>query len=142
MAEARWAGQPEAVQGDGRGCGMDDLTGFAGRCLLAVLFVGGALQKALDPGSAMALLAGKGLPGALIWPALAFDAGAGLALVAGWGLRPLGFALAAYCGFTSWFHLIPDDPWQMSIFVKNWAIAGGCLMLAAGGGGAWRIGHA
>jgi putative oxidoreductase len=32
---------------------------------------------------------------------------------------------------TSWFHLLPDDPWQMSIFVKNRAIAGGLLVLAS-----------
>jgi len=120
---------------------MDNLLGLVGRCLLALLFLAGAAQKVLDPGAAMALLAGKGLPEGLIWPALAFDAVAGAALIAGWRLRPVGFALAAYCIFTSWFHLIPEDPWQMSIFVKNWAIAGGCLILAVGGGGGWHMGR-
>jgi putative oxidoreductase len=38
---------------------------------------------------------------------------------------------AAYCAATSLFHLQPQDGWQMSIFVKNWAIAGGLLSLAA-----------
>ena len=31
---------------------------------------------------------------------------------------------------TSVFHYLPDDPWQVTIFVKNWAIAGGLLVLA------------
>ena len=53
------------------------------------------------------------------------------ALIAGRRLWEWGLALAAYCALTSVFHLVPDDPWQMSIFVKNWAIAGGCLCLAA-----------
>jgi len=39
--------------------------------------------------------------------------------------------LAAYCVVTSVFHFIPSDGWQMSIFIKNWAIAGGLLALSA-----------
>ncbi len=112
---------------------------LAARILIGALFAAGAAQKALDPAPAMDLLTGRGLPAALIWPALAFDAAAALALFAGRAVRPTALALAAYCGATSVFHLIPDDPWQMSIFVKNWAIAGGCLALAVAGPGRWRV---
>ena len=56
-------------------------------------------------------------------------------LIAGLWTRPVAASLAAYCMVTSLFHFLPDDPWQMSIFVKNWAIAGGCLVLAAHGPG-------
>lgn len=117
-----------------------DLTLLTGRLLLAALFLGGAAQKAVDPGQVTGLLAGWGLPGVLVWPALAFNALAGLGLVLGVGVRPLGYGLAVYCGVTSVFHFIPADPWQMSIFVKNWAIAGGCLAFGAAGSGrmAWR----
>ncbi|MDF0601443.1 DoxX protein [Psychromarinibacter sp. C21-152] len=118
---------------------MDDLTGFAGRALLAALFVAGAVQKVLDPGPAQALLAMRGLPEALVWPALAANAALAAALLTGWRLRAAGWAAALYCVGTSWFHFQPEDGWQMSIFVKNWAIAGGCLLLAAGGGGRWRL---
>ena len=76
-----------------------------------------------------------GLPVWLVWPATLFNAGAALALILGLWLRPVGYAAAFYCIVTSAFHFIPSDPWQMSIFVKNWAIAGGCLVLAAQGGG-------
>ena len=112
---------------------------LAGRVLIAMLFLGGAVQKAASPGDVMGLLAGRGLPEWLIWPALAFDAVAGLALVLGVGVRPMGYALAAYCAVTSVFHYIPSDPWQISIFVKNWAIAGGCLCLAAAGPGRFAL---
>jgi len=101
-----------------------------GRILLAALFVAGAVQKVADPGAVIALLAGFGLPGWLVWPAAAFDAVGAAALLAGLWRRETGVMLAAYCGLTSVFHLIPDDPWQMSIFVKNWAIAGGLLIYA------------
>ena len=104
-----------------------------------MLFLGGAVQKAASPGDVMGLLAGRGLPEWLVWPALAFNAVAGLALVLGVGVRPMGYALAAYCAVTSVFHYIPSDPWQISIFVKNWAIAGGCLCLAAAGPGRFAL---
>ena len=103
---------------------------LAARWLIAALFAAGAAQKALEPSAAGALLAGFGLPEALVWPAAAFNAAGALALVTGWRVAGWALALAAYCAATSVFHLIPDDPWQMSIFVKNWAIAGGCLALA------------
>lgn len=112
---------------------------LVGRCLIAGLFLVGAGQKALDPVPAMNLLVARGLPGALVWVALAFNAVTGLALVLGWAVRPVALALAAYCGVTSVFHFIPDDPWQMSIFVKNWAIAGGCLVLAGHGPGRYVL---
>lgn len=101
-----------------------------GRVLIAALFVAGAVQKAVDPGAAMALLADRGLPEALVWPALVYNAAAAGLLVSGVAVRVTALSLAGYCIVTSWFHLIPSDPWQMSIFVKNWAIAGGCLVLA------------
>ncbi|MFN3211342.1 MAG: DoxX family protein [Roseovarius sp.] len=101
-----------------------------GRALIAVLFLAGAVQKAVAPEQGMALLGNLGLPGALIWPALAFNAVAGLALLLGWAMRWVALALAVYCMVTSVFHFQPDDGWQMSIFVKNWAIAGGLLVLS------------
>ncbi|SFE77964.1 DoxX family protein [Roseivivax sediminis] len=118
---------------------MGDIAVFVGRLLIAALFAAGFAQKIADPGAATVLLTDRGLPGVLVWPAAAFNLGAALALVAGWRVTPVAALLAFYCAITSLFHLVPEDPWQMSIFVKNWAIAGGCLCLAAQGGGRYRI---
>lgn len=106
-----------------------------GRVLIAALFIGGSIQKAINPTAAQALLAGVGLPTWLVWPAFVFNAAAAVLVTAGWRLRLVGRALALYCITTSIFHFVPSDPWQMSIFVKNWAIAGGCLILSATPGG-------
>ena len=108
----------------------EKLAWIAARWLVAALFAAGAAQKALDPEPAASLLAGRGLPEWLEWPALAYDAAAAVALVAGWRVALVALSAAAYCAATSVFHLVPGDPWQASIFVKNWAIAGGCLGLA------------
>jgi putative oxidoreductase len=118
---------------------MGDLAVLVGRILIALLFLGGAVQKWTEPGVVEGLLAGFGMPQLLVWPALAFNFGAALALIAGVWVRPVAAALAAYCAFTSVFHYIPSDSWQMTIFIKNWAIAGGCLVLAAHGSGRYAL---
>jgi putative oxidoreductase len=117
----------------------DDLLVLVGRVLIAALFLAAAAQKAQNPLAVELLLAARGWPIWLVWPALALNLGAGLALVLGVKVRPVALALAAYCAVTSLFHYIPSDPWQMSIFVKNWAIAGGCLILAAKGAGRYAV---
>ena len=102
-----------------------------GRILLALLFAAGAVQKTLAPAAAQGLLAGAGLPVWLVWPALALNAALAVGLLRPPTVRPAALAAAGYCAVTSLFHLQPEDGWQMSIFVKNWAIAGGLLVLAA-----------
>lgn len=118
---------------------MDDVLKLAARLLLAALFVAGALQKTLQPETVTALLAGMGWPQLLVWPALALNASGAVALILGVQVRPVALVLAVYCAVTSVFHLIPGDGWQMSIFVKNWAIAGGLLALAVAGPGRFAL---
>lgn len=118
-----------------RNAKLPDLVLLASRFLIAVLFLGGAVQKSVSPADAMALLTAHDLSPAWVWPALIFNGAAGFMLLVGLRVRSVAAALAVYCGATSFFHWIPDDPWQISIFVKNWAIAGGCLALAVAGSG-------
>ncbi len=102
-----------------------------GRILLAALFAAGAVQKALAPAAAQGLLAGFGAPGWLVWPALGLNVGLAAGLIWPPTVRTAALVAAGYCALTSIFHFLPQDGWQMSIFVKNWAIAGGLLVLAA-----------
>ncbi len=121
---------------------LADVAVLMGRGLIALLFLAGAIQKTVDPNAAMELLTDRGLSASLIWPALVLNGVCGVLLLAGWAVRPVAALLALYCAATSVFHLIPSDPWQLSIFVKNWAIAGGCLVLAAHGPGRYVLGKA
>ncbi|KQI68618.1 DoxX protein [Loktanella sp. 3ANDIMAR09] len=114
---------------------------FIARFLIGFLMIGGAVNKGLGPDGAGGLLVAAGLPFWLVWPALAYNLLAGGALWLGIAVRPVAVTAAIYCAVTSFFHLqvflAQDDPWQLTIFVKNWAIAGGCLALAVAGSGAW-----
>lgn len=109
----------------------DIWTARAGRALIAILFVGGTVQKIADPAPVSEMLASIGLPAVLVWAVAGFNFVAAVMLVLGIGLRPLSYILAAYCIATSYFHFIPNEAWQISIMVKNWAIAGGLLILAS-----------
>ncbi|MDG3042919.1 DoxX family protein [Roseicyclus marinus] len=105
---------------------------LAGRGLLALLFIGGAVQKTLDPAPVMAMLDGLGLPGALIWPLAGFNALGAVALFLPGLTCRAALVLALYCMATSAVHWqLRADPWQVTIMVKNWAVAGGLLILAA-----------
>lgn len=115
---------------------MNDALNLAGRVLIALLFLGGAVQKVTDPAPVEGMIAGLGLPAALVWPVALFDLVAAVLLVTGPRVRVVALVLAAYCLLTSGFHWqLRADPWQVTIFVKNWAIAGGLLVLAASGPG-------
>ena len=105
---------------------------LAGRALLAALFLGGAVQKIADPAPVSDLLRGLGLPALLVWPLAAFNALAAVALFLPGVARRAALLLALYCMATSLVHWhLRADPWQVTIMVKNWAIAGGLLLLAA-----------
>ena len=119
---------------------MRDWLNLIGRCLIALLFLGGAVQKLTNPAPVMAMLDGIGLPGWLVWPVAVFDLVAGLALIVGPGVAVWAVVLAIYCLFTSYFHWqLRADPWQVTIMVKNWSTAGGLLVLGSVGPGrfAW-----
>ncbi len=115
---------------------MNDLLNLTGRILIAVLFLGGAVQKVTDPAPVTQMIASIGLPEVMVWPIAAFDLIAALALIFGPGVAIWAFVMALYCLFTSYFHWqLRADPWQVTIMVKNWAIAGGLFILAAQGPG-------
>jgi putative oxidoreductase len=122
---------------------LSDILNLTGRVLIAVLFLGGAFQKLLDPSQVQGMLTGIGLPGWLVWPVALFNLVAAVALVFGPWVRAWALGLAVYCLFTSFFHWqLRADPWQVTIMIKNWSIAGGLLILAASGPGAWVKWHA
>ena len=119
---------------------MKDILNLLGRLLLALLFIGGAVQKVTNPAPVVEMITSIGLPGALVWPVALFDLVAGLALIFGPAVSAWALVLAVYCLFTSYFHWqLRADPWQVTIMVKNWSIAGGLLVLSAQGPGRFAL---
>lgn len=106
-----------------------------GRGLVAMLFILAGFAKLTGPAPFLAHMAQHGVPGLLIWPVAALEVGAGAAVLLGWRLRWSAGALALFCIATAFvFHLNQSDHAERTSFVKDLAISGGLMALAAGAG--------
>jgi putative oxidoreductase len=109
-----------------------------GRVLMSALFLASGLGKLAAPAATLATIRAAGLP----LPEVSFAAAAlvellgGLLLIAGYRTRLVALALAGFAVATALtFHTALADPNQMFHFLKNVAVAGGLLQVAAFGAG-------
>jgi putative oxidoreductase len=114
----------------------------AGRILMSIIFLLSGFQKLSGFSGTAAYMASQGLPApdlaALI--AIVVECIGGLLILIGYRTRVVGLVLAVWCIATALIaHTNFADPNQMIHFLKNLAMAGGFLQLAAFGGGAWSI---
>jgi putative oxidoreductase len=113
-----------------------------GRVLLATIFVFSAIGKLLAPAATMGYIEAMGLPfaGAGLAAAIAVELGGGLLLALGYKTRLVALALAAFSVVTGLvFHNAVGDQNQLIHLLKNLAMAGGLLQVAAFGAGAFGL---
>jgi putative oxidoreductase len=121
---------------------MQDITNFVGRLLLAVIFVLSGYQKLTHYSATQEYLVHLGIPGMLLPLVILLELGGGIALVLGAYTRVVAVALAGFCLLTAYkVHYHPGDQMQMINFMKNLAMAGGFLILAAYGAGRMSLGR-
>lgn len=120
---------------------------LVGRVLLAIMFLLAGISKVGGFAGTSGYIASKGLPMPDVLTAItiAVEIGCGLALIAGYCTRWAALILA---GFTLVASVIFHNYWdlpaaqqmtQQLMFMKNIAITGGLLTLAAWGAGAWSL---
>jgi putative oxidoreductase len=114
----------------------------AGRVLMSIIFLLSGFQKLSGFSGTAAYMASEGLPApelaALV--AIVVECIGGLLVLIGYRTRVVGLVLAVWCIATALIaHNNFADPNQVVHFLKNLAMAGGFLQLAAFGGGAWSI---
>lgn len=117
---------------------IDDLTAAAGRVLLASLFLVSGAGKLAAPAATRAYIAAAGIPVPDVAYLLALSVELGLAtvLIAGFRTRLAALLMALFTLATALlFHAHFGDQNQMVHFLKNIAIAGGLLQVAASGAG-------
>jgi putative oxidoreductase len=119
------------------------MTAFAaplGRLLMALIFILAGASKFGDLAGTGAYMESAGLPAVLAGPAAAFELLAGLAILVGWQTRITALLLAGFCLVTAaMFHNNFADQAQITLFLKNLALAGGFLTLYANGPGAMSM---
>lgn len=120
---------------------MQAYINLAGRILLAHIFLLAGLNK-LGGGYAgtQAYMESVGVPGMLLPLVIALEIGGALAIILGWQTRLAAWALALFSIVAAIiFHSNFADQIQMILFMKNFSIAGGLLLLAANGAGALSL---
>jgi putative oxidoreductase len=117
-----------------------NLTGLAGRILLAVMFLLSGLGKLGAYSATAAYMTSAGVPGVLLPLVIITEVGGALAILVGWKTRTVALLLAGFCLLTAiTFHRNFADQNQMIHFLKNVSIAGGFLLLVANGPGPLSI---
>jgi putative oxidoreductase len=119
---------------------LRDVTDLSGRVLIAALFLISGAGKLAAYAGTQSYMAAHGVPGALLPLVIALELGGGALVVAGLWTRAAALALAGFSILTAlMFHANFADQMQQIMLLKNFAIAGGFLLLAARGAGAWSL---
>ncbi|MBA3929658.1 putative oxidoreductase [Pseudoxanthomonas japonensis] len=113
---------------------------LVGRTLLASLFIISGLGKLAAYAGTAGYMASVGVPGALLPLVIALEVVGGLAIIAGYRTRIVASLLALFSIASAvLFHSALGDQIQQIMFLKNIAIAGGFILLAARGAGGWSV---
>lgn len=132
-----------------------DALDFAGRAVLGLSFIYWGGRKLVDvlglgrpdQGGWTSYMETAGVAGELLPLVILTELGGGLMLLAGYRVRIAGVALAGFCLLANgFFHMRwalppPAGHFNWVIFIKNFAVAGGLLVVAGRGPGAWSLDH-
>jgi putative oxidoreductase len=106
---------------------------IVGRSLLALLFILAGSAKIAGPQPFLDHMAAHHIPGVLLPLVILLELGAGAALLMGWRLPFAAGALALFCVATAFvFHLDLTDKAERTLFIKDLALAGALMVIAAG----------
>ena len=113
---------------------MNATFSLLGRIGLSLIFIISGWGKIAGYAATQGYMESVGVPGALLPLVIALELGGGLAIAAGAFTRWFALGLAAFSIASALlFHFHLADQMQAIMFWKNFAIAGGFLLLAANG---------
>ena len=116
---------------------MNATFSLLGRIGLSLIFLISGWGKIAGYAATQGYMESQGVPGALLPLVIALERGGGLAILGGFFTRWVALALAGFTLVAAFlFHANLADQMQAIMFWKNFAIAGGFLLLAANGPGA------
>ncbi len=119
---------------------MANLIDLIGRILISTLFLISAYNKIFSIDGTMSWMEGFGVPGLLLYPAIALEIILPLLVIIGYKARISAGLLAIFCIATAFiFHNDFVDQMQFIAFLKNFGLAGGFLFIVANGTKDWSI---
>ena len=119
---------------------MNAYLSLLGRTGLSLIFLISGWGKIAGYAATHGYMESVGVPGALLPLVIALELGGGLAILTGAFTRWFALGLAAFSIVSALiFHADLADQMQAILFWKNFAIAGGFVLLAANGPGALSL---
>ena len=119
---------------------MNAYFSLLGRIGLSLIFLISGWGKIAGYAATQGYMESVGVPGALLPLVIALELGGGLAIVAGVFTRWFALGLAIFSITSALiFHANLADQMQAIMFWKNFALAGGFLLLSANGPGALSL---
>jgi len=119
---------------------MNNLYSLLGRIGLSAIFIVSGLGKISAYAGTQQYMTSAGVPGELLPLVILVELGGGLAILGGAFTRWAALLLAGFSVVSAiLFHAHFGDQNQFVHFMKNIAIGGGFLMLAAHGAGAFSV---
>jgi putative oxidoreductase len=119
---------------------MNNAIVLLARLLLAHIFLLAGISKITGYAGTQGYMESMGVPGALLPLVIALEIGGSLALIVGLLTRWAALALAGFCVASALiFHTNFAEQMQMILFMKNFAMAGGLLLLYVQGAGAFSL---
>ena len=115
---------------------------LVGRILLSIIFIVSGFGKISNLSGTAGYFAGQGLPVPMVTATIVslVELVGGIFILVGFFTRPTAYVLATFCIATAFIaHFNFADMNQMINFQKNFAMAGGFLVLAAFGPGALSV---
>jgi putative oxidoreductase len=110
-----------------------------GRLLLVLLFLTAGFGKIGGYAGTAAYMAANGVPGLLLPLVIVLEIGGGILVLLGWHTRIVSLLLAGFTLLALLFFHLPVTADNQIVFFAELGVAGGFLVLAAHGAGAWSL---
>ena len=119
---------------------MANVLDLVGRIFISALFLVSAFNKIFNLDGSIGWMEGFGVPGFLIFPAIAVEIILPILVIVGYRARLAAGVLAVFCLMTAFlFHFDFADQSQLVSFLKNIGLAGGFLFIVANGTKDWAV---
>jgi len=119
---------------------MTNLIDLIGRIFISALFLISAFNKIFNLNGSMSWMEGFGVPGFLIFPAIAIEIILPILVIVGFKARIAAGVLATFCLIAAFlFHFDFSNQSQFISFLKNIGLAGGFLFIVANGTKEWAV---
>lgn len=119
---------------------VNNLSTLVGRILIAIIFIMSGYNKIGGYEGTQGFMESVGVPGLLLPAVIAVELLAGIAVLVGYQTKIAAFLLAGFTLLSAIiFHSDFAQQMQMALFMKNFAISGGLLLLFVHGPGQWAV---